>query len=452
MGVIVMVLLAQDVPLASHLRQVETDRLLASLERDAFLIGGTAENLLSGEGGTNASAAAVQSTIDLYSANEGARVVVSDRNGIAVAVSDDQARVGGNFSTRPEFESALAGTPVSGRRYSNDLGEELAYVAVPVFSGAQVVGAVRITFPARVIDHRANDKVRGLIAVGLISMGAAAIAALFMAGTVVRPLRRLEHTTELVAAGDFSRRVDNDQGPPEVRRLADSFNTMTARVAELVEAQRSFAGDASHQLRTPLTALRLQLERAQELLDTDPAGARDRIEAAGTETERLQRLVEGLLLLARSDRPPTSTTVDVASVARERVEIWQPLAEEQGISLLLTAPASATAHAVPGAIEQIVDNYLDNAIGVSPAGSAIDVVVRAADGRVDVHVLDRGPGMTAEQVAHAFDRFWRAPDAPHEGSGLGLAIVRHLAQASGGQVTLVSRPEGGIDAGLTLRA
>jgi len=451
MGVIVLVLVAQDVPLASHLRRVETERLLAGLERDAFIIGGTSEDLLSGEGATDATD--LRTTVELYSNREGATVVVTDSAGIAVAVSDDEARVGTDYSNRPEITTALSGTPSSGQRRSKDLGEEIVYVAVPVLSGARVVGSVRITFPAEVIDHRANDKVRGLLVVGVISITAAAIAALFMAGTVARPLRRLQRSTEQVAAGDFDIRVANDEGPPEVRGLADSFNSMTGRVAELVDKQRSFAGDASHQLRTPLTALRLQLERAAAMIDTDPAAARERIEAASAETERLQRLVEGLLMLARADRREAITEViDVASIVRERAEIWSPLAEERGVAVRSMIPASAVARAVPGALEQIVDNYIDNALAVAPAASQLEIMVGRSGEWCEVHVLDRGPGMSDDQLMHAFDRFWRAPDAPHEGSGLGLAIVHQLAAASGGDAAMSNRPGGGVDASVRLRA
>ena len=139
-----------------------------------------------------------------------------------------------------------------------------------------------------VIDDRASDTVRGIALVAFISLLGAGVAAVFIASTISRPILRLQRTTERVTAGDLSARAATDEGPPEVRRLATSFNTMTDRVKLLLDQQRSFAGDASHQLRTPLTALRLQLERAGDMIDDDPAGARQRIEAAGAETERLR--------------------------------------------------------------------------------------------------------------------------------------------------------------------
>ncbi len=456
-GVALVILAAQDIPLARFVRSVERDRLLASLERDAFVIGGVAESSLSGD--DDADPERLQASIELYQARNGADVVVTDDAGVAVAVSDDSARVGDDFSTRPEIAQALAGNPVTGERFSNSLGYDLAYVAVPVRSGPTVVGAVRLTYPASVIDDRASDTVRGIALVAFISLIGAGVAAVFIASTISRPILRLQRTTERVTAGDLSARAAIDEGPPEVRRLATSFNTMTDRVKLLLDQQRSFAGDASHQLRTPLTALRLQLERAGDMIDDDPSGARQRIEAAGAETERLQRLVEGLLMLARADRSGAAAVpVDVGALVHERVEMWAPLALERDLFVraALTVPTHGPmALAVPQALEQIVDNFLDNAIGIVPSGTIIELTVAEttdADGRwVSVHVLDQGPGMTTEQLEHARDRFWRAADAPHQGSGLGLAIVDHLARASGGMLLLTNRPGGGLDAAVRLR-
>jgi signal transduction histidine kinase len=452
-GVTVVILAAHDIPLASYLRTVERERVLSGLERDAFLLASSAGQMLA----AGAASTDLQPSVDAYADVTGADVVVTDAEGSAVAVSGATDRVGTSYLNRPEVATAAAGEPATGERYSETLGDTLVYVAVPVRSGFDVVGVVRVSYPADVIDQRAGDRVRGLVTVALISLVGAGVAAIFMASTVTGPLSRLQRSTEKVAAGELAARADEGDGPPEVRRLARSFNTMTARVDQLVEKQRSFAGDASHQLRTPLTGLRLQLERAGDLLDHDIAAARVRLEAAGEETERLQRLVDGLLLLARSDRSDLpAVDVDVSGIAAERVETWAPLAAERGIVIRCTARPGVHAVAVPDALEQIIDNLLDNAIGVVPDDSTIDVEVtgptEADPASCTVTVADRGPGMTDAQLEHAFDRFWRAPDAPHAGSGLGLAIVDHLARAGGGSVSLSRRDGGGLVARLRLVA
>lgn len=452
-GLMLVILAAQDVPLIRYLRRVETERAVASLERDAFILGGLAEDLLSGR---NPSPGDLRSSLALYTGRNGANVVVTDQSGRAVVVTEDPAREGTNFATpaRPEIDQALRGAPASGRRFSNDLDYELLYVAVPVLDGPQVIGTVRITFPASEIDRRARDRTLGLAAVGLVSLLAGTIAALVTAGYVTRPLRRLEARTKQVAAGDFTPITDADDGPPEVRHLARSFNTMTGRVAGLLDEQRAFASDASHQLRTPLTALRLQLEAAAGSAIVDPERTRTRIEAATAETERLQHLIEGLLVLARAERGDSPRSlVDVTALTAERVAVWSSLAEEKQVTMTAALPGNpCVVRAIPGTIEQVIDNYLDNAVNVTSAGSRIHVTVVAGADAVEIHVADDGPGMTDEQITRAFDRFWRSPDAPHRGSGLGLAIVARLASANGGRASLARRSPTGLDASVRFPA
>lgn len=454
LGLILLLALAQDLPLVGYLRRIETERLLATLERNSFVLAGNSEDLLSGDG-DSIGVDDLQATVDLYAASDGARVVVVDRDGRLVVSSDPTDASGDDFSNRPEIQQALRGAPVSGERMSRTAGGNLVYVAVPVLSGADTVGVVRLTFPAAVIDERTNERVGGLLLVGGISVVAAVIAALLMSSSITSPLRRLQRSTEAFAAGDFDHRAPTDEGAPELRALGAAFNTMTERISALLEQQKSFAGDASHQLRTPLTALRLQLERAADMVDTDPEGARDRIEAASQETERLQRLVEGLLLIARSTGSNAPVEhIDVTALARERFEVWQPLAEERGIRMTLDVADGLTADSVPNGLEQIIDNFVDNALNAGTEGDTISIAARRSDaGDVEVHVIDEGPGLPPDQLARAFDRFWRAPTAPHGGSGIGLAVVQHLATLGGGHAELRNRPDrSGLDAVVTLRS
>ena len=455
LGVMIVMLAAQDLPLVSHLRRVEVERQLAELERDAFILAGQAASVLtpaaSGESAATDARVALADTVASYADRNDSGVVVTDATGAVVAVARTPGlAVGDDLSTRPEVATALRTGPATGR------DGDIVSIGVPVLAGADTVGAVMVSTDDAEIDGRAGRRVRGLLLVGGISLIAAAVAALFMAGSVTGPLRKLRNSTERVAGGDFDARADDTQGAPELRDLATSFNTMTARLAGLVEQQRRFAGDASHQLRTPLTALRLQLERATSLVDDNPDEAARILGDADREIDRLQRLIDGLLTLARADAatPASRAAIDVSSIVAERAAVWTPFAEEQGVRVEVVDRGGVMAVAVPGALDQILDNYLDNAISVAPAGTSVEVVVDAAPPPiatvVRIHVLDRGPGMADDQLAHAFQRFWRAPDARHEGSGIGLAIVAHLAATSGGEAALQRRPGGGLDASITL--
>ena len=221
---------------------------------------------------------------------------------------------------------------------------------------------------------------------------------------------------------------------------------MTIRTNTALETQRGFAADASHQLRTPLTAIKLRLGQLERHLP-DASDGGQILEAAKDETERLHRMIEGLLALARADATTETEVVDVSRVAQERHDLWAPLAEEKSVNLSLDVPHQLLADAVPGSVEQIIDNYLANALDVAPEQSIVTITARATGPEVvEIRVSDRGPGMAPEQLANAFDRFWRAPNASHNGTGLGLSIVARLAHASGGTVELRNAPTGGLDA------
>lgn len=190
--------------------------------------------------------------------------------------------------------------------------------------------------------------------------------------------------------------------------------------------------------------------------------ARDSLNAAMTETDRLARMIEGLLAMARMEESAvTPEPVGLDQVCAERLHTWTPFFERHRAHLALLGDPVGHALAVPGAMEQILDNLLSNALRATPLGSTVTTVLRctAPDRRrlparpawIQLHVIDEGPGMTADQRRRAFDRFWRAPDAPKGGTGLGLSLVQRLAHASGGEAALARAPGGGLDAVIRLR-
>jgi signal transduction histidine kinase len=444
-GFTALVLLVQNIPLASYLRTVERDNIITALQRDAFTIAGFSVAALDAPDPQPQDV--LDAVVDNYSHENGARVIVVDKNGIAIASSE--GRNGQNYSNRPEIRTALSGTATSGTRASQTLGEDLIYVAVPVRAGDKKLGAVRLTFPQSEVDATVDGRVRGLGVAALITLMSAAVIAFFLASTITRRIRRLRDAAEKIADGDMDARADVSGGG-EIEELAESFNTMADRVQAVVESQRGFAGDASHQLRTPLTALRLRLDRAADLM-TDDEPAKDQVDAARDEIDRLQRLIDGLLVLARADNQDHDTIpVDVSAVAAERIEDWQALAGERDVSIELVSAGMAVALAVPGAVDQIVDNYVDNALEVVPEGSRILVTVRSEPSGVVLTVDDQGPGLSPESRDRAFDRFWRGSQ-DGSGSGLGLAIVASLAHAGGGTVWLEESPQGGLRAAARFR-
>jgi signal transduction histidine kinase len=439
-GVSATLLAAQGAVVLTYVAGSEQERIITEYERDAFVLGSRVERLVETTGNVDPTLVAL---VNRYAEQGNTQVIVVDRDGIGVLTSDPiELAVGTDFTNRPEIAEALLGNVTSGERWSDTLQSNLVYVSVPIINGSSIYGAVRLSFPSGEIDQSVADKTLFLWWVAGGALALSVLLAFVVSGVVSRPIRRVEAQANALANGDFSGTLSETDGPHEIRSLAVAFNTMATKLDSLIRQQRAFASDASHQLRTPLTALLLRIESAREALESDPARATDRLRDAEIEVERLTTIVEGLLAIARSDGGSTEPTpVDVATIARDRVENWRALAEEQNITIAYDGPASTPALAIGGAVEQIVDNLVDNAIGHSPAGTAVLVRVRPVGRNVELAVVDAGPGMTPEQRERAFDRFWRA-DSTADGSGLGLAIVKNLVELGRGTVALAAGPSG----------
>ncbi|MFD4414172.1 sensor histidine kinase [Streptomyces sp. NPDC058475] len=268
----------------------------------------------------------------------------------------------------------------------------------------------------------------GEVAAMLIALG----AALRLTGWVLRPVRVLDATTHDIATGRLKSRVAAAGGPPELRRLARSFNEMADNVEDVLEQQRAFVADASHQLRNPLSALLLRIE----LLALELPEGNEEIASVRTEGKRLAQVLDDLLDLALAEHAEADLGLtDIGALTAERVSSWQPVAENKGVRLTGTWPAT-TAWADPITLSSALDAVIDNALKFTPEGESVEVVV-ASNGEVStVVVTDGGPGLSDEDLARIGDRFWRS--AGHQnikGSGLGLSISRALLAAGGGSIS-----------------
>ncbi len=440
-SVVLVALIVLVLPLGLVFASRERDRLLRDIEHDAAVVGGLSEDALE-----RGDPPQLGSLLTDYARDPGGRIVVVDTAGRSVA--DSSGTVGVDFTNRPEIVAALQGNRAEGSRRSETLGGDLLYVALPVASSGIVHGAVRITYPSTALDQRVRAVWIGLAGLSAVVLVLVAALAFVLARLVTQPVERLKTAARAVAAGDLSARAPTDGGAPELRELAETFNETAARLAHLLDAQSAFLADASHQLRTPLAALRLQLENIES---ASPPELQPAVAAARAETARLRRIGDTLLTLTRAASNTTPpATVDLVEIVHDRAAVWGPLAEDTGVRLELDVPATAPVRAVPGALEQVLDNLVDNALEVAPAGSALLVRVTALPRSTELHVVDAGPGLDAEQRRRALDRFWRGPDAAPGGTGLGLAIVAQLVATSGGSVELRPREPHGIDATVTL--
>jgi signal transduction histidine kinase len=304
------------------------------------------------------------------------------------------------------------------------------------------IGTVVLERPTTGLNQQIDNLWLYLIGLGGAAMVAAVLIAMYFARWVGRPLARLDAAARKIADGDLSVRARARYGPPELRRMAATFNMMAGRLEALVHGHRAMLADASHQLRTPLTALRLRLDLLAA--DSSPATAAE-LAGAQEEIARLSRLVDGLLATARAESLTEQLEqTDVAAVARERVDAWQPVGDGHGVKLIAEAAPSPSPLVALGAghLEQILDNLIDNAIeAIGDVGGTVRIAVARAESGVALTVADDGPGMTPQARSRAFLRF---SSGTQNGTGLGLAIVHRLVTANGGTIRLADTPGGGL--------
>jgi signal transduction histidine kinase len=305
------------------------------------------------------------------------------------------------------------------------------------------VGTVVLERPTGPLNQNIANLWLYLVGLSGAAMAAAVLIAIYFARWVNRPLARLDSAARKIADGDLTVRAKTGYGPPELRRMAGTFNMMAGRLEALVHGHRAMLADASHQLRTPLTALRLRLDLLAA--DSAPAAAAE-LAGAQEEIARLSRLVDGLLATARAEAVTEQLEqIDVMEAISERVAAWQPVADGNGVKLVADAPSPAPAFRVAlgaGHLEQILDNLLDNAIeAIGDEDGTVRVSVAKSETGTTLTVADDGPGMTPHERSRAFLRY---TTGSQNGTGLGLAIVHRLTTANGGTIRLADTPGGGL--------
>jgi two-component system OmpR family sensor kinase len=299
------------------------------------------------------------------------------------------------------------------------------------------------------IDQRVRRDVLGLAGIGLIAVILGLAFAWVLAGTLARPLQHLAAAARRVEAGDLEARAE-PEGSAEHREVAHAFNDMTERFGQVLEAQRQFVANASHQLRTPLTGLRLRLEAAS--LKAGPELA-DELEAAEREVERLARLLTALLTLAREgDRPAGHATVSLGAAVEHARERWAERAAQSDHRLAIDCRDEALARASEEDLAIVLDNLIENALNYSPGGT-VSVECGRDGAEVYLVVFDEGPGFEPGEEERVFERFARGSSGRNSpGTGLGLALVATLARRWSGSAQLTNCPEGGARAELRLPA
>lgn len=303
-------------------------------------------------------------------------------------------------------------------------------------------GTLILVRDAESLDHRIDTLWLGLAAAAAVALAVGALVAGTLARWIGRPLRDLVAAAVQMGDGDVGARTHEPPGPPEVRAVATAFNEMASRIGSLLDSQRIMTLDVSHQLRTPLAALRLRLEL---LADDAPDELRVELHGALREIARLSRLADGLLAVARAEEvTPRPDAIDVAALVSERCDLWKPVAHDRQVTLA-SRISFASARATPGNLEQVLDNLIANALDALGPGHRVSLSAHTENTEVVLRVADDGPGMSEQRRETAFGRFVSNPSGPTK-TGLGLAIVARLVAADHGSTTLEQTSGGGLTA------
>ncbi len=281
----------------------------------------------------------------------------------------------------------------------------------------------------------------------ILVTGATLLGSWWLGNRAIVPVHEIIDQTEEIGAGTLGRRIGAHADIQEYERLVRVLNTMLDRIDSSFEAQRRFTADASHELRSPLTALRGELELALRR-DRPPEEYRRVIESALEETERLSDLAADLLTLARSDSGvmrPRLAELDLRELAADSIDRIRSQADAKSIAINLNAPLPTSVSCDPGLLGRLIWNLLDNAVKFTTPGGRVEVDVGSIDGTVVLDVSDTGPGIREGAESKIFERFQREDPSRGsiEGTGLGLAIVKAIAEAHEGTVAANTRPTGG---------
>ncbi|WP_330460211.1 HAMP domain-containing histidine kinase [Streptomyces sp. NBC_00820] len=446
------VLLALGVPLAISVAGAQQQKVVVDRIDDTARFAALAQFVTDAPNGSRAAAPderreTLRRELDSYYDVYGIRAGVFYRNGSAMANAPDDWFVPRTGEVRAAFGEALLSRRSHDPRQVWPWQRGGVVVASPVIRDGDVVAVVVTDSPTGQMRSRT---LRGWLFIGageIAAMLLAVGAALRLTGWVLKPVGILDATTHDIATGRLKSRVAVAGGPPELRRLARSFNEMADNVEDVLEQQRAFVADASHQLRNPLSALLLRIE----LLALELPEDNEEIGSVRTEGKRLAQVLDDLLGLALAEHAEADLRLtDIGALAGERVAAWAPSARARGVRLTGDCPPT-TAWADPIALSSALDAVIDNAVKFTPEDGVVEVTVASTGDTSRVLVTDTGPGLTDDELARVGDRFWRSGRHQNvKGSGLGLSITRALLAAGGGSLSYAHHEPRGLRVTVTV--
>ena len=373
------------------------------------------------------------------------RAVVTDENGLALYDTREVGSAAGYYVFYTELVQALRGYSAVYSVYEE--GAFRSSAAQPVLYRNQIIGAVYVydydTQQASLLKDLQNNLMR--ISVG-IAILVVCVSLAFSRG-LTRRLDSLLTAIRGVREGAYNQRAVLS-GHDEYTQIAGEFNDLVDRLQETENARRRFVSDASHELKTPLAAIRLLTDSILQNENIDGATVREFVSDIGQEAERLSRITEDLLRLTRLDSGVAETPerVEISPVLERVVKMLRPVADEKDVSIVTACSDGAEAVATPGEIHQILYNLMENAVKYNRRGGFVRVSVDMGEETSTITVEDNGIGIPAEDLPRVFERFYRVDKARSRaagGTGLGLSIVRDTVSRRGGVVRAEGAPGGG---------
>ena len=384
----------------------------------------------------------VGQVMDLLELSSSGRIVVTDELGIILYDTGSPSGKG-KAAMLAEVALALEGKQVFHSVFSG--GAFVSTAAMPVRAGGVTLGAVYVqeydTAQAELILSIQNR----LVTISIAASFAALALTVVFSRALTRRITRLAEAIRVVRGGDYAHRL-KPEGNDELTELCEEFNNMTQTLETTEQQRRRFVSDASHELKTPLAAIRLLADSIEQNADMDEATMREFVSDIGTEADRLQRTTEKLLDLSRRDDgvQAARVPVDLGEVARSTLRLLSPLAEGLGVTLRCEPGLQVCAQS--GRLYQLIKNLMENAVKYNVEGGSVDIRVRRGEGRILLYVEDTGIGIPEADLPNIFSRFYRVDKARSRekgGSGLGLSIVHDAVTALGGSITVEHREGGG---------
>ena len=372
------------------------------------------------------------------------RVLVTDGAGRVLYDTRETDTAVGDYALYTEIVQALMGNDAFSCTYED--GAFRSRASSPVLYQNQIIGAVYAyefdTEQAALLAGLQENLLRLSGIIGAVVL----VLSLILSKAFTKKIRQLLTAIRQVREGAYSHRAEI-KGHDEIAQIGHEFNSLTDRLQITENARRRFVSDASHELKTPLAAIRLLTDSILQTENMDAETTREFVADIGSEAERLSRITEDLLRLTKLDSGVVEETVsvDVLPVLEQVVRLQSLVAQEKGLDLTYAAEGNCVVRATQDEVHQVIYNLTDNALKYSSKGT-VAVALKQTDGKVILTVEDQGPGIPEEDLERVFDRFFRVDKARSRaagGTGLGLAIVSDTVRRRGGTVWAKNRPEGG---------